>query len=62
MPAGLLGDTDRAALSQRVTSAAHADPARFREPASPVRGVEPLSAHQEEFAWVVAALRVRPAG
>lgn len=42
--AGLLGDTDRAAMLQRVTSAAHADPARFRELASLVRGVEPLSA------------------
>jgi hypothetical protein len=29
---------------------------------APVQGVDPLSAHTEEFAWVVAALRARPAG
>ncbi len=35
---------------------------RFWEPAALVRGLEPLSAHAEEFAWVVAALRAREAG
>lgn len=60
--AGLLGDADRAVLLERVTSAAHAEMARFRELAALVRGVEPLSAHTEEFAWVVAALRARVAG
>ena len=60
--AGLLGDADRAALLERVTSAAHAELARFRELTALVRGVEPLSAHTEEFAWVVAALRAREAG
>lgn len=60
--AGLLGDADRAVLLERVTSAAHAELARFRELTALVRGVEPLSAHTEEFAWVVAALRAREAG
>ncbi|BBC32814.1 Transcriptional regulator, MerR family [Streptomyces graminofaciens] len=55
---GLLGDADRAAVLDRMESAAHAELARFRELAALVRGVEPLSAHREEFAWVVAALRV----
>ncbi|WP_234441139.1 hypothetical protein [Streptomyces scabiei] len=62
MLTGLLGDADRAVLLERVTSAAHAELARFRELAALVRGVEPLSAHTEEFAWVVAALRARVAG
>ncbi len=35
---------------------------RFWEPAALVRGPEPLSAHTEDFAWVVAALRAREAG
>ncbi|MGW0846137.1 helix-turn-helix domain-containing protein [Streptomyces sp. NPDC002787] len=59
---GLPGDADRAVLLERVTSAAHAELARFRELAARVRGVEPLSSHTEEFAWVVAALRARVAG
>jgi hypothetical protein len=59
---GVLHPRAGADLPERVTSAAHADLARFREPAALVRGVEPLSAHTEEFAWVVAALRARTAG
>ncbi|WP_406374577.1 MerR family transcriptional regulator [Streptomyces sp. NBC_00647] len=56
---GLLGDADRAAVLTRMESAAHAEMARFRELSALVRGLEPLSAHREEFAWVVAALRAR---
>ncbi|MGQ4377709.1 MerR family transcriptional regulator [Streptomyces sp. SAS_267] len=56
----LLGDADRAAVLVRMESAAHAEMARFRELASLVRGMDPLSAHREEFAWVLAALRARP--
>ncbi|MGW3663323.1 MerR family transcriptional regulator [Streptomyces sp. NPDC005141] len=54
---GLLGDADRAAVLARMESAAHAEIARFRELSALVRGTDPLSAHREEFAWVVAALR-----
>ncbi|PBC61003.1 MerR family transcriptional regulator [Streptomyces sp. Tue6028] len=54
---GLLGDADRAAVLERMESAAHVEMARFRELNALVRGTEPLSAHREEFAWVLAALR-----
>lgn len=57
---GLLGDADRASVLARMESAAHAEMARFRELASLVRGMDPLSAHREEFAWVLAALRAHP--
>jgi len=43
----------------RMESAAHAEMARFRELSALVRGMDPLSAHREEFAWVVAALRAQ---
>ncbi|MFD9462373.1 MerR family transcriptional regulator [Streptomyces sp. NPDC060027] len=56
---GLLGDADRAAVLARMESAAHAEMARFRELSALVRGMDPLSAYREEFAWVVAALRAR---
>ncbi|MFJ9590367.1 helix-turn-helix domain-containing protein [Streptomyces acidicola] len=58
----LLGNADRAAVLERMESAAHAELARFRELTALVRGAEPLPAHAEEFAWVVAALRARLAG
>ncbi|MDO0936754.1 MerR family transcriptional regulator [Streptomyces sp. DG2A-72] len=58
---GLLGNADRAAVLDRMESAAHAEVARFRELTALVRGTEPLPAHREEFAWVVAALRHRVA-
>ncbi|MFD4568131.1 hypothetical protein [Streptomyces sp. NPDC058475] len=57
----LLGDADRAAVLERLESAAHVEMARFRELNALVRGMEPVSAHREEFAWVVAALRARAA-
>ncbi|WP_327431871.1 MerR family transcriptional regulator [Streptomyces sp. NBC_01236] len=59
--AGILGNADRAAVLERIESAAHSEMARFRELNALVRGVDPLSAHREEFAWVVAALRARSA-
>ncbi|MGW1065612.1 MerR family transcriptional regulator [Streptomyces aureus] len=57
--AELLGDLDRASVLARMESAAHAEMARFRELSALVRGMDPLSAHREEFAWVVAALRAQ---
>ncbi|NEC87414.1 MerR family transcriptional regulator [Streptomyces sp. SID12501] len=59
--AGLLGNADRAAVLERVEFAAHDEMARFRELKALVRGTDPLPAHREEFAWVVAALRARSA-
>jgi hypothetical protein len=59
--AELLGDLDRASVLARMESAAHAEMARFRELSALVRGMDPLSAHREEFAWVVAALRAQAA-
>lgn len=58
----LLGNADRVAVLDRVESATHTELARFRELTALVRGTGPLPAHREEFAWVVAALRVQPAG
>ncbi|MFD4526961.1 MerR family transcriptional regulator [Streptomyces sp. NPDC058470] len=59
--AALLGNADRTVVLERMESAAQAEVARFRELNALVRGTEPLSAHREEFAWVVAALRARAA-
>ncbi|MFJ2827286.1 MerR family transcriptional regulator [Streptomyces sp. NPDC087263] len=59
--AALLGNADRAVVLERMESAAQVEVARFRELNALVRGTEPLSAHREEFAWVVAALRARAA-
>ncbi|WP_255952058.1 helix-turn-helix domain-containing protein [Streptomyces odontomachi] len=56
----LLGpDTDRAAVLQRMESGTQADAARYRELVAIVSGREPKSAHREEFAWTMAALRAR---
>lgn len=59
--AGLLGNADRAAVLERIESAAQSELARFRELNALVRGTDPLPTHREEFAWVVAALRGRVA-
>ncbi|RVU20469.1 MerR family transcriptional regulator [Streptomyces antnestii] len=60
---GLLGgDADLAAVLQRMEAAANEDVARFRDLVSLVRGLETLPRHEEEFAWVVAALRARTGG
>lgn len=58
---GLLGDADRAEVLIRLEAAANEDVARFRDLVSLVRGVEPLPRPNAEFAWVLAALRARPA-
>ncbi|MFI0242389.1 MerR family transcriptional regulator [Streptomyces sp. NPDC016845] len=59
---GLLGDADRAEALQRLEAAANHDVARFRDLVSLVRGLEPTRRPDQEFAWVVAALRAHPAG
>ncbi|MFE1297194.1 MerR family transcriptional regulator [Streptomyces sp. NPDC058731] len=56
---GLLGDADPAAVLERLTAAANERVARYRELSALVNGLDPQPAHTEEFAWVVAALRVR---
>ncbi|MFD7874777.1 MerR family transcriptional regulator [Streptomyces sp. NPDC059766] len=55
----VLGDADRAAVLERLSAAANERVARYRELSAVVNGVACPSAHQEDFAWVVAALRVR---
>ncbi|MFE2579041.1 MerR family transcriptional regulator [Streptomyces sp. NPDC059378] len=55
----VLGDADRAAVLERLSAAANERVARYRELSAVVNGVACPSAHREEFAWVVAALRVR---
>ncbi|OQR63695.1 MerR family transcriptional regulator [Streptomyces maremycinicus] len=56
----LLGDTDRAAVLERMKATHNVRLARYRELMAVLKGVT-LSAHEEEFAWVVAALEVRTA-
>ncbi|MGY0018804.1 helix-turn-helix domain-containing protein [Streptomyces sp. YJ-C3] len=56
---GLLGDADLADVLERLEAAANDDVARFRDLVSLVRGLDPLPRHNEEFAWVLAALRAR---
>ncbi|MFD9003866.1 MerR family transcriptional regulator [Streptomyces sp. NPDC059582] len=55
----LLGDADRAAVLERLTAASNVRVARYRELSGVLKGLGPQSAYEEEFAWVVAALRVR---
>jgi DNA-binding transcriptional MerR regulator len=57
---GLLGETDRAAVLDRLTAASDARVARYRELAAVVNGLERRPSYEEEFAWVVAALRAHP--
>ncbi|MGW5663604.1 MerR family transcriptional regulator [Streptomyces sp. NPDC003758] len=57
----LLGDGDRAAVLERLTAVANVRLARYRELTAVVNGLEPLPSPDEEFAWVVAALRARVA-
>ena len=52
----LLGDADPAGVLERLTSQANHQVARYRELLVVVNGHGPAAAHQEEFAWVVAAL------
>ncbi|MFF8017332.1 MerR family transcriptional regulator [Streptomyces sp. NPDC007929] len=58
----LLGDADRAAVLERLTAAFNVRIARYRELQAIVNGLDPQPTHEEEFAWVVAALRSRTAG
>ncbi|MEU6229842.1 MerR family transcriptional regulator [Streptomyces sp. NPDC047042] len=55
----VLGDGDPAAVLERIESASNNRLARYRELLVRMKGAEPASAHREEFAWVVAALRAR---
>ncbi|MFF8593310.1 MerR family transcriptional regulator [Streptomyces sp. NPDC015220] len=54
---GLLGDADRAAVLERLTAAASEQVARYRRLAAVLNGLEAQPAYDEEFSWVVAALR-----
>lgn len=58
----LLGDADPAAVLERLSAASNLRVARYRELCALVNGYEPQPSYEEEFAWVVAALRVRTAG
>ncbi|QWB22969.1 MULTISPECIES: MerR family transcriptional regulator [Streptomyces] len=57
----LLGDTDRSAVLDRLTAASNVRVARYRELQAVVGGLDPQPTHDEEFAWVVAALEARTA-
>lgn len=58
----LIGDADPAVVLERLTAATNVRLARYRELSAIVNGVEPPSAHEEQFGWVVAALGARTAG
>jgi hypothetical protein len=55
----LVGDTDRAAVLERLRASFSDRVARYRELLVTARGTGPLPAHREEFGWVVAALEAR---
>ncbi|MET9502451.1 MerR family transcriptional regulator [Streptomyces sp. NPDC006622] len=57
---GLLGDADRAAVLDRLTAAADVRVARYRELSAVLNGLGPVPGYEQEFAWVVAALRAHP--
>ncbi|MFJ3666515.1 MerR family transcriptional regulator [Streptomyces sp. NPDC090106] len=59
---GLLGDADRAEVLRRLEAGSNHRIARYRQLWATVKGIGPQSAHEPEFAWVVAALRARTAG
>ncbi len=58
----LLGDGDPADVLERLEAASHSQAARYREVWAVVKGLDPQPFYEEEFAWVVAALRARTAG
>ncbi|MEU6381560.1 MerR family transcriptional regulator [Streptomyces sp. NPDC046909] len=60
--AGLLGDADRAEVLKRLEAGTNLRLARYRELSAVVNGLEPQPSYEEEFTWVVAALRARTAG
>ncbi|MGW7283404.1 helix-turn-helix domain-containing protein [Streptomyces sp. NPDC054844] len=55
----LIGDADPAVVRDRLTSVTNVRLVRYRELSAIVNGVEPPSAYEEEFGWVVAALGAR---
>ncbi|KFG73592.1 helix-turn-helix domain-containing protein [Streptomyces mutabilis] len=55
----LIGDADPAVVRERLTSMTCVRLARYRELSAIVNGVEPPSAYEEQFGWVVAALGAR---
>ncbi|MFC8349246.1 MerR family transcriptional regulator [Streptomyces sp. NPDC057280] len=59
---GLLGDADPAEVLTRLEAGTNVRLARYRQLWATVAGLGPQAAHEEEFAWVVAALRARTAG
>ncbi|MFG2132212.1 MerR family transcriptional regulator [Streptomyces sp. NPDC048751] len=59
---GLLGDADPADVLERLEAATTVRLARYRELSAVVRGLEPQAAYEQEFSWVVAALRARAGG
>ncbi len=52
----LIGDADPAAVLERLTAATNVRLARYRVLSAIVNGLEPPSAYEQEFGWVVAAL------
>ncbi|GGY05507.1 helix-turn-helix domain-containing protein [Streptomyces anandii] len=56
---GLIGDADPAAVLERLTAASDERVARYRRLSAELKGLEPLPSYEEEFSWVVAALRCR---
>ncbi|MFJ3338543.1 MerR family transcriptional regulator [Streptomyces sp. NPDC086766] len=54
---GLLGNADRAAVLECLTAAANERVARYRQLSAVLNGLGPQPSHEEEFSWVVAALR-----
>ncbi|MGW4020334.1 helix-turn-helix domain-containing protein [Streptomyces sp. NPDC005009] len=52
----LIGDADPAAVLERLAAATDVRLARYRELSAIVNGLEPPSAYEERFGWVVAAL------
>ncbi|WP_395577324.1 MerR family transcriptional regulator [Streptomyces sp. BK79] len=55
----LIGDADPAVVRERLTAVTNPRLVRYRELSAIVNGVEPPSACEEEFGWVVAALGAR---
>ncbi|MFF3208895.1 MerR family transcriptional regulator [Streptomyces sp. NPDC002962] len=53
----LLGDADRAAVLDRLTAASNVRVARYRQLSAIVNGLGSQPSYEEEFSWVVAALR-----
>lgn len=58
----LIGAADPAVVRERLTAVTNVRLARYRELSALVNGLEPPSAHEEQFRWVVAALDARTAG